>query len=227
MGAASYVTGSHNFRGRRDADQRRLAAARSVDRRRAADHLQRRPAGVGDAASADRSRNGIKRDLGLFLQDRWTMGRITLNLGLRYDQFIGETRESEVLPSRFNAGAHVRRVPGRQGDPGERAPARCRTGRTSRRASASRWTCSATAAPRSRRASRATSPARRSPFANAGQPGRRADGAPTRARGPTSTATACRSTPTATSSSTSSAPRRRRRPSAGNVSTTPYSTRTC
>ena len=46
-------------------------------------------------------RNGIKRDLGLFVQDRWAMGRITLNLGLRYDQFIGETRESEVLPNRF------------------------------------------------------------------------------------------------------------------------------
>ena len=35
-------------------------------------------------------KNGIKRDLGLFAQDRWSMGRITLNLGLRYDQFIGE-----------------------------------------------------------------------------------------------------------------------------------------
>ena len=28
------------------------------------------------------ARNGIKRDLGLFVQDRWAMGRITLNLGL-------------------------------------------------------------------------------------------------------------------------------------------------
>ncbi len=35
------------------------------------------------------------------MQDRWMMGRITLNLGLRYDQFIGETRESKVLPNRF------------------------------------------------------------------------------------------------------------------------------
>ena len=47
------------------------------------------------------ARNGIKRDLGLFVQDRWAMGRITWNLGLRYDQFIGETRESEVLANRF------------------------------------------------------------------------------------------------------------------------------
>jgi hypothetical protein len=32
------------------------------------------------------------------------MGRITWTLGLRYDHFIGETRESEILPNRFNAG---------------------------------------------------------------------------------------------------------------------------
>jgi hypothetical protein len=46
-------------------------------------------------------RNGIKHDLGIFVQDRWIMGRVTLNLGVRYDQFIGDTRESEVLPNRF------------------------------------------------------------------------------------------------------------------------------
>ena len=46
------------------------------------------------------------------------MGRVTLNLGLRYDQFIGETRESAVLPSRFSARRHVRRVRRRQGRSG-------------------------------------------------------------------------------------------------------------
>ena len=37
---------------RPELDDRRLAAADDVDRRRAADHLQRRPSGVGDAAPA-------------------------------------------------------------------------------------------------------------------------------------------------------------------------------
>ena len=46
------------------------------------------------------------------------MGRITLNLGLRYDQFIGETRESSVLPSRHERRRHVRRVLGRHGRSG-------------------------------------------------------------------------------------------------------------
>ena len=48
----------------------------------------------------DRS-NGIKADTGIFLQDRWTMSRLTWNLGLRYDQFIGETQESEVHAEPF------------------------------------------------------------------------------------------------------------------------------
>jgi hypothetical protein len=56
-------------------------------------------------------RNGIKADTGLFAQDRWALGRFTLNMGLRYDWFIGETQESDVLPSRFNAGTHFGKCP--------------------------------------------------------------------------------------------------------------------
>ena len=42
------------------------------------------------------------------------MSRVTWNLGLRYDWFIGETQESEVSPSRFNTDLSVRQVSGRQ-----------------------------------------------------------------------------------------------------------------
>ena len=119
MGAASYVAGSHSFRGGMKLDQRRLEAADDVDRRHAADHLQRRPPGVGDAAPAVDRNNGVDRDLGLFLQDRWSLGRITLNLGLRYDQFIGESRESSVLPSRHGAGATFGDCPDGTVDPGD------------------------------------------------------------------------------------------------------------
>ena len=69
-----------------------------------------RPVSVTLRLPIDR-RNGIKADTGIFVQDRWTMGRVTLNLGLRYDWFIGETRESEVLaePASTSA-ADVRQV---------------------------------------------------------------------------------------------------------------------
>ena len=61
-----------------------------------------RPVSVTLRLPSDRN-NGIDRDLGLFLQDKWALGRVTLNLGLRYDQFIGESRESKILANRFTA----------------------------------------------------------------------------------------------------------------------------
>jgi carboxypeptidase family protein len=51
-------------------------------------------------------RNRVKMDMGLYVQDRWAIGRATLNLGIRYDRFIGETGEGDILPNRFNAGQH-------------------------------------------------------------------------------------------------------------------------
>jgi outer membrane receptor protein involved in Fe transport len=61
-------------------------------------------------------RNGIKADTGIFLQDRWTMSRLTWNLGLRYDWFIGETQESAVMPSRFNSGLTFGKCPDGKND---------------------------------------------------------------------------------------------------------------
>jgi outer membrane receptor protein involved in Fe transport len=61
-------------------------------------------------------RNGIKADAALFFQDRWTMSRLTWNLGLRYDWFIGETQESEVSPSRFNNGLQFGKCPDGKND---------------------------------------------------------------------------------------------------------------
>lgn len=105
MGAASYVTGSHNYRfgaALTNGDWR-LIEAWTGD-------VQPIRYNNGVPVSAQLrlpmdARNGIKRDLGLFIQDRWVLSdRLTLNAGLRYDQFIGESRESEILPNRFNAG---------------------------------------------------------------------------------------------------------------------------
>src|SRR5688572_8208847 len=104
MGAASYVTGSHSFR---------LGATVSEGDWRVLDqwtgdmqpitYNAGRPVQTTLRLPIDR-RNGIKADTGIFLQDRWTMSRVTWNLGVRYDWFIGETQDSEVTPSRFNDG---------------------------------------------------------------------------------------------------------------------------
>jgi hypothetical protein len=102
MGAASYVTGSHNFRlgAQYTNGDWRLIEAWTGDVQPVA-YNGGRPQSVTLRLPMD-ARNGIKMDLGIFLQDKWAISdRVTLNLGLRYDHFIGETRESEVLPNRF------------------------------------------------------------------------------------------------------------------------------
>jgi hypothetical protein len=106
MGAASYVTGSHSFRfgGAFTNGDWRLLSVYTGDVQPIT-YNNGVPVQVTLRLPTDR-RNGIKGDLGLFAQDRWALGRFTLNLGLRYDQFQGDTRESDVLPSRFNAGTH-------------------------------------------------------------------------------------------------------------------------
>ena len=54
------------------------------------------------------------RSLGLFVQDQWSMDRLTLTYGLRFDQMYGYTKEDDVPAGRF--------VPARHFDAVEDAP---------------------------------------------------------------------------------------------------------
>ena len=203
MGAASYVAGSHSFRvgATLSNGDWKLLTMWTGDMQPIT-YNAGRPTSVTLRLPSDRN-NGIKRDLGLYAQDRWSMGRITLNLGLRFDQFIGETRESAVLPSRHERRRHVRRVrrrQGRSGRPvhghgaeleGHLAARRLRDGRVRQRPH------------RAQGELRALRGGPGDCVRQPGQPDRRAHRDGHARRGPTSTATACRSTRPATSSSTS------------------------
>src|SRR5258706_4260570 len=46
-------------------------------------------------------REGIKRDLGIYVQDRWTVRRATINGGLRYDNFVGQVIDEKLPESRW------------------------------------------------------------------------------------------------------------------------------
>jgi hypothetical protein len=48
------------------------------------------------------TRNGYLPDLGLFAQDRWTIRRATMSLGVRYDYFASRALEGTLPPSRWN-----------------------------------------------------------------------------------------------------------------------------
>lgn len=116
MGAASYVTGAHSFRFGAAVSHGnwRLTEAWTGDMQPIT-YNAGRPVQTTLRLPTDR-RNGIKADTGIFAQDRWALGRVTLNLGLRFDWFIGETLESEVLPSRYNAGTKFGTCPDGKND---------------------------------------------------------------------------------------------------------------
>ena len=119
MGAASYVTGAHSFRGGLNwttGDWKLLT--RWTGDMQPITYNAGRPVSVTLRLPSDRN-NGVDRDLGLFLQDKWALGRVTLNLGLRYDHFIGESRESSVLPSRLSGGATFGECSDGTVDPGD------------------------------------------------------------------------------------------------------------
>ena len=119
MGAASYIAGSHSFRGGltwSNGDWKLLTMWTGDVQ--PITYSAGAPVSVTLRLPSDRN-NGIDRDLGIYLQDRWSIGRVTLNLGVRYDQFIGETRESSVLPSRHGAGATFGDCPDGTVDPGD------------------------------------------------------------------------------------------------------------
>ena len=105
-GSASYVTGSHTmkFGGTLTQGNWRLLSVYAGDVQ-PIEFTGGAPTAVTLRLPTDR-RNGIKADVGIYAQDRWTMGRTTLNLGVRYDDFIGETQESDVLGSRVSTAVH-------------------------------------------------------------------------------------------------------------------------
>jgi hypothetical protein len=119
MGAVNYIVGAHSFRGGvtwTNGDWRELRMWTGDVQ--PINYNAGRPLSVTLRLPSDRS-NGVDRDLGIYLQDRWSLGRVTLNLGVRFDQFIGETRESSVLPSRHGAGATFGDCPDGTVDPGD------------------------------------------------------------------------------------------------------------
>ena len=77
------------------------------------------------------------RNMSFYVQDQWTLGRMTLQGALRFDRIWSFSREQQIGPTTFVPTVLVFR----------RRQASMRT-RTSRRAAASPITCSATARPR-------------------------------------------------------------------------------
>ena len=119
MGAASYIAGNHSLRvGGRSATPTggwcrcgvatfNRSRSPTACRHRSSCACRRIATTESSATSAS-----MRRIAG-------RLGRITLSLGLRFDQFIGESRESTVLPSRFGPGATFGQCDDGTVDPGD------------------------------------------------------------------------------------------------------------
>jgi Carboxypeptidase regulatory-like domain len=101
--SASYVTGAHSLRfgGTLSEGRWRLVTQFTGDVQPVT-YNAGAPVSVTLRIPTDR-RNAIKADLGLYVQDKWTINRATINAGLRYDWFQTATRPESLPASTWNA----------------------------------------------------------------------------------------------------------------------------
>jgi hypothetical protein len=111
--AVSYVSGSHAFKaGLRTMSGENTSYATTNPLMYV--FLNQAPVLLSERLFPRASVNRINMDMGIFAQDQWTMRRLTLNLGLRYDYFNGEVPAQHLDATRFLPAADfapVRDVP--------------------------------------------------------------------------------------------------------------------
>jgi hypothetical protein len=103
--AMSYVTGSHAFKTGVSAYAGKVLVGGEPNFPVQYTFRNRVPVSLTQIASPNRSEDRIKLNLGIFAQDQWTLQRLTLNLGLRFDYFNGYIPEQirpagEFVPER-------------------------------------------------------------------------------------------------------------------------------
>jgi hypothetical protein len=103
--SASYVTGSHSLKvgGTLGEGPRRTLERFTGDLTMTFSNAL--PQSVTLRTPLDQ-REGIKADVGLYIQDRWTINRATITGGVRFDWFQGEVLDEDLPAGRWNPAAH-------------------------------------------------------------------------------------------------------------------------
>ena len=100
----SYVTGSHNFKTGVNVEE---LIADTYHRMNGNVHYRFRngvPIRITQGAWPFLNHSRVLPDLGIYAQDQWTLDRLTLNLGVRFDSFNGYV-PAQVQPEEPNEGA--------------------------------------------------------------------------------------------------------------------------
>ena len=106
VSALSYVTGSHALKVGVQYGFGYFKRSRVL----AADMVQRYRNGVPDSVfvynTPQNSQANMKRDMGIYAQDSWTLGHITLTPGVRYENFVGSVAAEDMPAGRFVPARH-------------------------------------------------------------------------------------------------------------------------
>ena len=94
----SYITGSHAIKGGFQLEQGIFINNRVEDNGLAYQFLGTIPNSVEQYAIPFETHDRLRADLGLYIQDRWTVSRLTLNLGLRFD-YLNSYVPAQSLPA--------------------------------------------------------------------------------------------------------------------------------
>jgi hypothetical protein len=103
--SASYVTGTHSFKGGIQVTEGFHDIATRYNGALAYTFLRGAPSSLTQYSTPYRTKMRVMPDLGLFVQDKWAMRRLTLNYGVRFDYFDAFVPAQHVDPTPFVPGA--------------------------------------------------------------------------------------------------------------------------
>jgi hypothetical protein len=99
--SASYVTGSHAFKAGVQIQQHVNNVVRVANSDVNYIFLRGVPTTITQWSTPHVEKNRTKADLGIFVQDQWTIRRLTLNYGVRFDYFNGYVPAQSAPAGRF------------------------------------------------------------------------------------------------------------------------------
>ena len=99
-GAVSYITGSHTFKVGTNWHNGNHTFGAEPNFSDYYLFFFQRPIAITSISSPHRQRSELDMVLGLFAQDSWTLDRLTLNVGIRYDHIVASS-PAQTRPAGF------------------------------------------------------------------------------------------------------------------------------